>query len=70
MYEEQIKQLRSHAEEHCPLDRASGICGGVLASEAANTIHQLSHHANDWEKIADHWRKKYEELERQMQEKT
>lgn len=42
MYEELVKILRKHYDEHCPLDRASGICGGVLANEAADTIEGLS----------------------------
>ena len=41
MYEELVKMLRKHYDEHCPLDRASGICGGVLANEAADAIEKL-----------------------------
>lgn len=41
MYEELVKMLRKHYDEHCPLDGASGICGGVLANEAADAIETL-----------------------------
>ena len=41
MYEELVKMLRKHYDEHCPLDRTSGICGGVLANEAADAIEEL-----------------------------
>ena len=42
MYEELVKQLRAYAEEHCPLDRSSGICGCVLAHNAADAIEELN----------------------------
>ena len=41
MYENLVKRLRKYAEVHCPLDRASGICG-CNAREAADAIEELS----------------------------
>ena len=75
MYEELISDLRYCADkgESCGLCKhyKDGLlCLDNMLIQAADAIHQLSWHAHDWEKIADHWRKKYEELERQMREET
>ena len=42
MYDELVERLRKYAKEHCPLDRASGICGCIDAREAADAIEELS----------------------------
>lgn len=47
MYEELVKMLRKHHDEHCQLDRASGVCGGVLANEAADAIEELQAQNNE-----------------------
>ena len=41
MYEELVKRLLSYADLHCPMDRASGICGCIDAREAAEAILEL-----------------------------
>ena len=63
--EELVASLRDKAGR---FDYDGWVDTAVILSQAADAIHRLSHQANDWEKLADHWRKKYEELERQMQE--
>lgn len=52
-YEKLVKMLRKHYDEHCPLDRASGICGGVLANEAADAIEELSREAEQSKRELD-----------------
>ena len=85
IYEELEKRLREFASipEHCEnvadCDECSkeAICLSFtneriieVATQAADAIHRLRYHADDWEKIADCWRKRYEELERKIQEET
>lgn len=48
MYEDLVKRLRKYAEKHCPLDKASGICG-CNAREAADAIEELSKQNEKWE---------------------
>ncbi len=69
MYEELIKRLGTISPEEYgnPLDFAYAAQQAMC--EAAAAIHQLRHHAADWERIADHWRKRCEELEHQIRQK-
>ena len=57
MYEELVKKLRTHAEDHCPLDRSSGICGWILAYEAADAIEELQQTVEHYKGCADDWYK-------------
>lgn len=41
MHEELVNMLREHYDEHCPLDRASGVCGATLANNAADAVEEL-----------------------------
>lgn len=70
MYEEVERDLRNWSKAWGKEPNPIGPVPIKLLAKAADAIHQLSHHADDWEKIADHWRKKYEELEQQMREET
>ena len=73
MYEELEKRLRAVAgggrEEKCdgcPYEEDYPCCVDCLDKlhkQAADAIHRLRYHADDWEKIADGWRKRYEEAE-------
>ena len=64
MYEELVRDLQNWSKAWGEESNPIGLVPVKHLAEAAKVIHQLSHHADDWEKIADYWRKKYEEVMR------
>lgn len=67
-YENMILELRNAAEEwraKHPAVSTFETRYDLALFAAADAIHQLSYHADAWERLANCWRERYEELERQ-----
>lgn len=68
MYEELITRLEATRPENYTIPSTFVNDAQQVMLDAAAAIHQLQHHAADWERLAGHWHERCKELERQLRE--